>query len=697
MAGAALLGSVVALPGAQVAVTAPSGSTVTSVATVTEGRALAATRDGMVFAAEDGTLGLVSVKGGAGVRLTLGAEDVAQAWGCGSSFVGVTTTEVAKDWSSSVLWVDTATGQSQRVALAGAERVIGASPRGYVVSSAATGNTVEVQGGSGLRTTVAPASDTWACDETGYAWTQSTPGVLTERAYHRTWASPGAAPTVLVESLLNLRLLSLDQGVALLSESKRDGYTTRPTAVSLVRGAPGAAPVTLWSGTDAVLDGAVTSGANTYLRVTDRTGASPTTRTLVREASGSVRVLTVPDTAPSSAAPLSRSADSGAVIGLGGAQPGLYVLGAGVVQRVATWTLVTRDGFTPVTPVRLADTRRNLGWVGRLPAGQVLRMRTGPASGVPVDAAGVLMRVTISGSSSAGFIRTKADGGAISGVGSIAFPLARPTTVEYLAPLDGTRLTELIGSATTHVAVDLVGFFSGAATHVPAPVRALDTIVAGDAIERVPAGGSVVVPLVGRFGLPTTGIESVVIALTIRWPSTEGYATVHPDGTPRPGASHLLNRLGESATALVTVPMTDSGAIRVYSWSAADVVVDVLGWHATGSDQVTLNPVTVMDTTLSATLPPGEFRKVQVAGVAGLPTTGIRAVRMMVLTSWPPTVGEITLSPTGERYANASTSFDAGHKSLAYVTLPVASDGSVEVVTNARTSLLLRVNGYWRS
>jgi hypothetical protein len=305
-------------------------------------RPLAFTSSGLVTANGVGSLGLVPVAGGAMSALATYSGSIGQAWGCGSSFAGVVTTQDGQGWKTTVVWVDTATHASTRRVIPPTQRVLGASPRGYVVADSTSASTVEIVGGTEARTNVAPMADSWACDETGYAWTESLVGGGTESAFRRSWTAVSATPVLLAQSVRNLRLLSLHAGVALLSDSHRNASTTRPISVSLVRGVAGASSAVLWTGTDAVLEGAVESDANTYLRVTDRSSGTAQSRTLARDGSGSVRSVDLAVPGPASATPLAPTAGGGGVIGVGGASGGLFAIGGLVPVRFATWSTPTR-------------------------------------------------------------------------------------------------------------------------------------------------------------------------------------------------------------------------------------------------------------------------------------------------------------------------------------------------------------------
>jgi len=55
----------------------------------------------------------------------------------------------------------------------------------------------------------------------------------------------------------------------------------------------------------------------------------------------------------------------------------------------------------------------------------------------------------------------------------------------------------------------------------------------------------------GRSGVPTTGVGAVVLNITAVAPTTGGYLTIHPTGTPKPNASNLNFAPGQTIPNLV--------------------------------------------------------------------------------------------------------------------------------------------------
>jgi len=135
------------------------------------------------------------------------------------------------------------------------------------------------------------------------------------------------------------------------------------------------------------------------------------------------------------------------------------------------------------------------------------------------------------------------------------------------------------GPSKTHLTIGGVADGTGTYYATP-PTRLLDTRTTGTR-KPVPAGGTVVVPVLGRAGMPSSGVSAVVINLTAVATTASGYLTAYPGGGSRPATSTLNFPPSWTGATMATVPVGSNGAIAVYnSGGTTHVVVDVLGWYA---------------------------------------------------------------------------------------------------------------------
>lgn len=211
-------------------------------------------------------------------------------------------------------------------------------------------------------------------------------------------------------------------------------------------------------------------------------------------------------------------------------------------------------------------------------------------------------------------------------------------------------------------------------SYVPlAPARILDTRIGSITVDGrnqaqgpIPAGQTRNLPVAGRAGVPASGVAAVVLNVTGVNPTGNGYLTLFPALTTRPGTSNLNLRAGETAANLVVVKLGSGGGVSYYNGGpSVEVIADVAGYYPMGESFTATNPVRVLDTRpTGATVDglyratgaygPGETRAVPLAGRAGVPTTGVAAV-VLNLTAVSPTASTyVSTFPSGSPLPTAS-------------------------------------------
>ncbi|MEP7202135.1 MAG: hypothetical protein ABI894_05970 [Ilumatobacteraceae bacterium] len=180
----------------------------------------------------------------------------------------------------------------------------------------------------------------------------------------------------------------------------------------------------------------------------------------------------------------------------------------------------------------------------------------------------------------------------------------------------------------------------GASAYFPvAPNRILDTRVGQGFPQRVTAGATFTLALPG---VPA-GSSAVVLNLTIDAPAAPGFVTVYPTGTGRPLASSInVDLPGQPIANLVTVPISASGTVDIFSVMATDLVADVEGYYrptaiATSGRFVPVTPFRLLDTREPTSahfgaLTTGQQIDLNVAGIAGLPADASAAALKVTVT-----------------------------------------------------------------
>ena len=242
--------------------------------------------------------------------------------------------------------------------------------------------------------------------------------------------------------------------------------------------------------------------------------------------------------------------------------------------------------YSPLTPVRIADTRVGLGPTRRLTAGQTMVLQVSGAAGVPADAVAVAMNVT-------------ADNPAADGVITV-YPCDRPRPeTSSLNPARGTAKANLVFSAVstsgtvclysllpTDLIVDVFGWYgaSGARLTATVPFRFTDTrevfnddLNAGTHGLPLAAGQVLEIPMAGRRGIPA-GVTAVSANITAADESGSGWVAAWPCTGSAPNISSINYRAAEPVANAVALTLSSRGSICVASYTATHVIVDVNGW-----------------------------------------------------------------------------------------------------------------------
>jgi hypothetical protein len=392
-----------------------------------------------------------------------------------------------------------------------------------------------------------------------------------------------------------------------------------------------------------------------------------------------------------------------------------------------TVPVIPGSTYTPVSPVRVLDTRDGTGTAGVInPVGQagVIDLKVGGVSGVPANATAVALNVTETGS-------TAPPGGSYLTVwpAGTAQPLA--SNLNFYA---GTSMPNLViarlgtdgkvsiynNLGSVNVVADLQGWFvpdNTASAYTPVnPARILDTREGiGATAAQVGPGGVVELNVVGVGGVPATGVTSVVLNVTVtRDTGPESFLTVWPSGTNRPLASNLNFNSGPPATNLVIAQVGSGGKVAFYNnLGSTDVIADVQGWFAApvasgtalpGSSYFPISPVRVLDTRAGVGTPGGAVGQlgtqglidVTVAGVGGVPAGATAVVLNVTAADSPGPESFLTLFPSGTTRPVASNlNFVAG-QTIPNLVIVRVSGGKVSIYNNlGSTNVIADIQGWF--
>ncbi|MEV7831238.1 hypothetical protein AB0P12_11510 [Streptomyces subrutilus] len=242
---------------------------------------------------------------------------------------------------------------------------------------------------------------------------------------------------------------------------------------------------------------------------------------------------------------------------------------------------------------------------------------------------------------------------------------------------------------------------------VPAgPSRFLDTRDGtGAKKQRVGPGGVVTLQVAGVKGIPATGVTAVVMNVTAVHPTEAGHVMVYPNGQATPKVSNLNFAPGQIVPNLVTVPVVNGKVDLRNNAGSVDLIADVTGYYTNqpgaGSALNPITPARFLDTrdgtgAKKQRVGPGGVVTLQVAGVKGVPSTGVTAVVMNVTAVQPTEAGHVTVYPNGQAAPGVSNlNFAPGQIVPNLVTVPVVN-GKVDLRNNAGSvDLIADVTGYY--
>jgi hypothetical protein len=383
------------------------------------------------------------------------------------------------------------------------------------------------------------------------------------------------------------------------------------------------------------------------------------------------------------------------------------------VPTTSTTTPTTVPGpsgarYVPLSPARIADTRTGAGGLsGAVGPGATVAVQVGGA-GVPATATAVVMNVTVTQPTARGSLTLSPDGRPRPLVPSMSFTpgqtVARLVVVELGA---GGRVATFNSAGDTHVIYDVTGYFIGGAgsagRYQPlVPARIADTRFGAGGVRLGPQQ-SLDLQVTGMGGAPAHGVSAALLNVAATSTTAESYLTVYPTGESQPSTANLSFAAGETVSNSAMVKVGAGGKVTVYNNAGeTDVVVDIAGTYTDASvvgstgGYTPLAPARIYDTRLGSPSPAGSTEDVQVTGVGGVPSTGVRAVIVSVAVARPAGPGSLTTFPSGTAQPLTSDlNYAAGETRSNLVVVQVGAGGSVAVSPSTTTHVIVDVVGWF--
>ncbi len=240
--------------------------------------------------------------------------------------------------------------------------------------------------------------------------------------------------------------------------------------------------------------------------------------------------------------------------------------------------------YQPVVPERLLETRAagQTGYTGAKPApGQTIELQvTGAgATKVPPDAEAVVLNVTATEATNAGFVTVYPCG------------IARPNSSNLNLAIGVTAANLVVSKIGVggkvclftqwggHLLADVAGYHpAGASYEAIDPVRVLDTRLGVGAAGPPSVGRVVPLTLRGTNGVPATA-TSVVLNVTATDVAADGFVTVWPCAEARPTASNVNVPRNDTRPNLVFAKVDAAGQVCLFTQQPMALVADLVGWY----------------------------------------------------------------------------------------------------------------------
>lgn len=264
-------------------------------------------------------------------------------------------------------------------------------------------------------------------------------------------------------------------------------------------------------------------------------------------------------------------------------------------------------------------------------------------------------------------------------------------------PFQTSVLVGVGGRAAAPTRTSLPAAASG--SYVPQRARTLLSSATGTGTKGrliLGAGRRLDVQVLGRAGVPSSGVSAVALSVEAICASNGTRVSVSPDTVTGTGARVLS--LGANATArgYVLVRVGPGGGVRFHNTSGAVALkASVVGYVSTSGGGGSLMPLrrTALGGASPLSVGPTSVG-VDVAGRAGVPADA-RAVVLAIRRSGNSPVGSVSAWPAGgEQPTTPTWRRPRGSGSVSQVVVPLGSGGGIRVAADRSGPISLDVAGY---
>jgi hypothetical protein len=384
--------------------------------------------------------------------------------------------------------------------------------------------------------------------------------------------------------------------------------------------------------------------------------------------------------------------------------------------------------YTPMTPVRVLDTRSAVGLSGSFASGTPRTFTVAGTNGIPADAVAVTGNLTVTGQTSAGYVSLGPVSSASPSSSTLNFPAGdnRANNVTLALSSSGGLSAVFKGAAGAHtnLILDVTGYFevgTGDTYNPVSPSRILDsrfgTGVATSFVPNTPQSFPVRNVTVGAVTIPSDA-TAITANLTVTGQTHSGYVSLTPTPTATPATSTINFPAGDVRANGLTIPIGADGSVSAVFKSVGgkvDLILDVTGYYTPSGGLLyyPLNPGRRIDTRgplghaglgnglsgLQSTTP----RDVAVAGHDGVPADAVAVTGNLTVTGQT-AAGYVSLTDVSTALPATSTiNFPLGDTRANGITAPLGTGGDAgelwfvyRSAGGKGSQLILDLTGYFK-
>jgi len=245
------------------------------------------------------------------------------------------------------------------------------------------------------------------------------------------------------------------------------------------------------------------------------------------------------------------------------------------------------DGFTPLEPVRLLDTRNGSGVVplqGAVGSGGFHDLPVAGVAGVPAGATAVVLNLTAVSATDTTVVRAYPTSSTAVVPGISHLNVGRGQTVANLVTVrvgEGGKVRLRNSVGTVHLLADVAGYYDSASSGrfvAVDPLRLLDTRTGLGAVQGALGPGGRADLDLRHAGLPS-GTAGVAVNLTAVAPTTGTFLRSWPTSVTMPRVSNLNLPAGDVRANAAAVSAGTSGVVRIRNEvGTAHVLADLAGY-----------------------------------------------------------------------------------------------------------------------